>query len=107
MTSPPRFLLISWEHFCPREDGADRETKTADPSGGKGKTWTEAGHFTAHTSHNRKEDLSGGDKLRLQRGQREEAQKTKPLASVFTMHVQYRQRPKKHFFGSEADMRCR
>lgn len=83
--SDSRFRLGA---FCPYEDGADRERKTAGPRGGKGKMWTEAGHFTAHTSHNRKEELSGGDKVRLQRGQPEEAQKSKPLASVFTMHVQ-------------------
>lgn len=58
------------------------------------KGWTEAGHFTAHTSHNRKpRALWGGSwRVRSERGagregEPEEAQETKPLASVFTMHV--------------------
>lgn len=67
--------------------------QNSDSQGGKKKKkkkgWTEAGHFTAHTSHNRNQELSGGwDQREAGReGEPEEAQETKPLASVFTMHV--------------------
>lgn len=67
------------------------------------KGWTEAGHFTAHTSHNRKQwdQREAGTE-----GEPGEAQETKPLASVFTMHVKQTTMTYKHFFGGEDDMRC-
>lgn len=49
--------------------------------GGGGAVRTKAGHFTEHSSHNRIQELSGVG------GQEEPTQETKPLASVFTMHV--------------------
>lgn len=38
--------------------------------------WTEAGHFTAHTSHNRNQELSGG--VRSERGRKRGASPRKP-----------------------------
>lgn len=48
----------------------------------KRKGWTEPGHFTAHTSHNRNQELSGGEVgwggEAGREGKPKEAQETKP-----------------------------
>lgn len=89
--------------------GEEAERQNSDSQGEKKlKGWTEAGHFTAHTSHNRNQELSGEWDQRGagREGEAKEAQETKPLASVFTMHVKQTTMNYKHFFGGEDDMRC-
>lgn len=108
----------------PDDGRGDRETKQRlkgreerKQTNNNNKQKKKDGHFTAHTSHNRNQELSGGGEGRggreggwwgwdqreaeeeeEERGKPEEAQETKPLASVFTMHVKQTTKWPKTFF---------
>ena len=57
--------------------GAERQNSDSQVREKKLKGWTEAGHFTAHTSHNRNQELSGG-RGEIRERQRERASPRKP-----------------------------
>lgn len=76
--------------------------------------WTEAGHFTAHTSHNRNQELSGGvwGVYRSTAGKEGEPQEApgSPGNEIFSLCAyvacQTNNNDLKHFFGGEDDIRC-
>lgn len=88
--------------------GTERQQRTTERAErGKKKGWTEAGHFSAHISHNRNQE-SLGDEIRER--QEEGRAGGSPGNKTFSLCVydacQTNDNDLKHFFGGE-DMRCR